>query len=150
VQPGPIVVHASDEAQAERAWRRLYRVGLDDVRGFVLTPPAEPATLLQIDAIDLFAPAGDGRWQVADVRRSAEFAKGHVPGAVHWELHDAMHEHVPAGLDPARPTALLCEGGYRSRAAAHLARAAGFRKLANVADGMPGWRQNHLPLTASS
>lgn len=150
VPDGDVLVHATDAAMAERAWRRLRRVGHDDVAGVVLELPAEPERLSQIDAIDLFAPDGRAPWQIADVRRQSEFAAGHVPGAVHWELRHDMDRHVPAALDRRRPTALLCEGGYRSRAAAHVLRRCGFGALANVADGMPGWRRNHLPMATGS
>lgn len=140
----PLLVHAESAQRAATARRRLLRVGLDDVRGFVLDVPAAPARTPQIDAIDLFAPGGDVRWQVVDVRRPDEFAAGHVPGAVPIELAATMAD-AASGLARARPTAVLCEGGYRSSAAIALLARAGFTDLHNVQDGMRGWRGNHLP-----
>ncbi len=39
------------------------------------------------------------------------------------------------GLDPERPVAVVCAGGYRSSAAASILEARGFRKLLNVTGG---------------
>lgn len=139
----PILVHAETTARAAQARLRLARVGLDDVPGFVLDGPPDPARVPQVDAIDLFTPDGSSTWQVLDVRRPEEFAAGHVPGARHAEL---APELAPMGLNLDEPTAVLCEGGYRSSAAIAWLRASGFTALHNVRDGMRGWRGNHLPL----
>lgn len=139
----PLLVHAESPARALEARRRLARVGLDEVCGFVLELPATAARTPQLDALDLFAPTGNSPWQVVDVRRPEEFAAGHVPGAVHVELSAAMTP--PVALDRGRPTAVLCEGGYRSSAAIARLRELGYQALHNVHDGMRGWRQNHLP-----
>lgn len=145
-----VVIHADDAGQAAQAVTRLRRVGIESVAGFVLDgPPGAAQRLPQIDAIDLFAPDGAGKWQVVDVRRPDEFAAGHVPGAVHCELMPAMSPGSLGGLDPTKKTALICEGGYRSSAAVAQLRAAGFTELCNVQDGMRGWRGNHLPTGSS-
>ena len=42
-------------------------------------------------------------------------------------------------LDPARPTAVICAGGYRSSAAASLLARHGFHDLRNVMGGTSAW-----------
>ena len=138
----PIVVHAENAARAATAVTRLRRVGLDDVRGVVLELPAAPARTAELDALDLFVPAGASPFQVLDVRRPDEFAAGHVPGAHHVPLGSELDLR---GLDRARPTAVICDAGYRGSAAIPLLRAAGFTSLYVVHDGIKGWRANHLP-----
>jgi len=140
----PLVIHAGSADEAQSAVRRLRRIGCERVAGFVLALPDAVQRVPQIEAIDLFAPTG-AAWQVIDVRRPAEYAAGHVPGAVACELGAAMPVVMLGRLDRARPTAVLCEGGYRSSAALGQLRAAGFTDLHNVHDGMRGWRGNHLP-----
>jgi hydroxyacylglutathione hydrolase len=139
----PIVLHAANDADAREAITRLRRVGLDDVRGFVLELPADATRTRELDALDLFVPNGTSPLQVLDVRRADEYAAGHVPGAIHAELGPDLDVQ---GLDRAHPTAVLCDAGYRSSAAVALLRARGFTNLHNVRDGMHGWRSNHLPL----
>ncbi|MFY9343598.1 MAG: rhodanese-like domain-containing protein, partial [Planctomycetota bacterium] len=142
----PLVLHADDEAQAQRAWRRLLRVGLDDLAGFSTALPVPTERTQQIDAIDLFAPAGPPPFQVIDVRRPDEFAAGHLAGAVACELAVGMAATLPSGMRRDAPTAVVCDAGYRSSAAIALLRAAGFTDLHNVRDGMRGWFLSHLPL----
>ena len=143
-----IVVHADTPALAQVAWRRLLRVGCEQVVGCTIEPPPQPVATPQIDAVDLFVDLqNDPSLQVIDVRRAAEFATGHVPHAVHVELGpDLAATPCLARLDRDRPTAVLCEGGYRSSAALPQLVAAGFTALRNVRDGMTGWRANHLPV----
>jgi glyoxylase-like metal-dependent hydrolase (beta-lactamase superfamily II)/rhodanese-related sulfurtransferase len=140
----PVILHARDRQQALEAQRRLRRVGHDEVSGYVLSTPDEASALRQIDAIDLFG--AQRPWQVVDVRTPSEFADGHLEGALAWPLAADMQRRLPKGLDRTTPTALVCEGGYRSSAAASLLADLGLTEVANVRDGMPGWRRNHLPL----
>src|SRR5207244_11637587 len=74
---------------------------------------------------------------IVDARRAGEYATGHVPGALHVPL-DRLETDV-ARLDPARPTAVLCAGGYRSSAATSLLARRGFRDVANVTGGTAAW-----------
>jgi hydroxyacylglutathione hydrolase len=76
--------------------------------------------------------------QVVDVRRPGEYAGGHVPGARPAPL-DRLEREL-AGLDPARPTAVICAGGYRSSAACSLLQREGFAApLFNVVGGTSAW-----------
>jgi hydroxyacylglutathione hydrolase len=75
--------------------------------------------------------------QILDVRRPAEYQSGHIPGAISAEL--AHLEEQVGQLDPERPTAVACAGGYRSSAAASLLQRKGFRDLYNVVGGTSAW-----------
>ena len=81
---------------------------------------------------------------VVDVRQATEFASGHVPGSVHvgaGALQDRLGD-----LPKDRPIATICASGYRSSIAASLLRAAGFRDVSWVADGLPAWRTRGHPI----
>jgi rhodanese-related sulfurtransferase len=43
------------------------------------------------------------------------------------------------GLDPAKPTAVICAGGYRSSAATSILQQHGFSNLLNVTGGTGAW-----------
>jgi hydroxyacylglutathione hydrolase len=74
---------------------------------------------------------------VLDVRGPGEYANGHVPGATNIPLPELAER---AGeLDPARPTAVICLGGYRSSAACSLLERAGVKDLQNVTGGTRAW-----------
>lgn len=81
---------------------------------------------------------------VIDVRQVTEYEAGHVPGSLllgAGELQDRL-----ADLPRDRPLATFCASGYRSAVAASLLRRAGFENVIWVAEGMPAWRAEGLPV----
>ena len=70
-----------------------------------------------------------------DVRQDAEYAAGHIPGAVHIELGDlpARAQDAPAGA------VVMCGHGERAMTAASLLQRAGHRGLAVLAGGPEDW-----------
>jgi rhodanese-related sulfurtransferase len=142
---GPLLVVADDAASAAEAATRLARVGLDRVSGYLdggvlaWNAACRPlATLPQVTVDELRAQLEESpRLVVVDVRRPAEFASGHVPGALSLPLDRLEQEHDR--LDPARPTAVICAGGYRSAAAASLLERRGFKDLRDVVGGTSAW-----------
>ena len=137
-------------ARADRAVRALSLIGVDDVHGVfdesVLEWQAKNgalAALTQVAPVD----AADGqRATIVDVRGTAEWAEGHVPGAVNIplpELADRMAE-LPEG-----PLVLHCQGGSRSVIAASLLLAAGRTDIANMEGGFVAWSRAGLPTTRS-
>ena len=86
---------------------------------------------------------------VVDVREPAEFAEGHLPGAVNiprgvLEFEVDGHPAVNCTKDPAlghreQPVILNCRSGARSGRAVDMLRAAGFRKVTNMTGGILRW-----------
>jgi glyoxylase-like metal-dependent hydrolase (beta-lactamase superfamily II)/rhodanese-related sulfurtransferase len=148
----PILLVGEDATSANEAATRLARVGLDRVVGHLEGGVAawhaagrDLATTPQITVDELRAQARElPTLQVVDVRRPAEFAAGHVPGALSRPL-DRL-ERDRAGLDPSRPTAVICAGGYRSAAAASLLERLGFHDLRNVVGGTSAWVEAGYPV----
>jgi len=141
----PVIVVAEDEEGAREAVVRLTRVGLESVQGHLdggvaawdragLPLVARP----QITVDELRSRRREiPTLQVVDVRRKGEYVDGHVPGAVNVPL-DRL-ERDAGRLDPARPTAVICAGGYRSSAATSVLERGGFADLANVVGGTSAW-----------
>jgi hydroxyacylglutathione hydrolase len=143
IEPGQqIIVVAESDEKIDEAVMRLARVGLESVEGFLRGgieawrgAGYETATVPQISVDDLRRrlDAGDAL-PVLDVRRPAEYAGGHVPGAHSASLAELKQNPLDE-LDVQRPLAVICAGGYRSSAATSLLAARGFRQLFNVAGG---------------
>jgi len=141
----PIVLVAESEERVDEAVMRLARVGLETVRGYLRDGvDAWPAAGLEVDRVpqitvdDLHGLIEkQPELQVLDVRREAEFKSGHVPNAVPAEL--SRLEQTDLTLDPAKPTALICAGGYRSSAAISILEERGFKNLLNVTGGTGAW-----------
>lgn len=142
----PIVIAADDRAQVDEARMRLARVGVESVRGWI-GPEAwdgRAATLPQMTVRELAASRGSV--QIIDVRREGEFRCAHVTDAVLRPL--ATLESSLDGLDPQRPTAVICRSGYRSSAAASILKTHGFHDVHNVEGGMVAWEEAVLPVIA--
>ena len=141
----PLLIVAGDDDRVAEAVMRLGRVGLENVAGYLAGGVAawraagRPLSVIpQITVADLRALAGrEDRLQIVDVRRPGEYAGGHVPGAVTAPLDRLAQE--AARLDPARPTAVICAGGYRSSAATGILAARGFKDIRNVLGGTGAW-----------
>jgi hydroxyacylglutathione hydrolase len=143
----PIVLVADSEEHIDEAVMRLARVGFETVVGYLgggITAWREAglgmAHLAQISVADLrHLIEKDNDLQVLDVRRSPEYASGHVPQALHAPLSTLQSTVPDLVLDPTRPTAVICAGGYRSSAAASILKQHDFKKLLNVTGGTTAW-----------
>jgi rhodanese-related sulfurtransferase len=142
----PLIIVAETEANVDEALMRLARVGHESVKGFLKggmqawrEAGLEFGSVRQISVDELRALLEEnGDLQVIDVRRAAEYADGHVPRAASLPLAPRLAARA-AQLNPKRPTAIICAGGYRSSAAASLLTGRGFNQLYNVSGGTSAW-----------
>jgi glyoxylase-like metal-dependent hydrolase (beta-lactamase superfamily II)/rhodanese-related sulfurtransferase len=141
-----IVLVSDGIPQAEEATLRLARVGLENVTGYLDGGLAAWEreglaidSLPQLDVIELRAQLSESPdLQVVDVRRPGEYSSGHLPGAIAMSLQEisSLRDRV----DPARPAAVICAGGYRSSIGASILKSAGFTgELYNVIGGTAAW-----------
>ncbi|MDN4472887.1 rhodanese-like domain-containing protein [Demequina zhanjiangensis] len=76
---------------------------------------------------------------IIDVRTPAEFAEGHLPGAVNIDVSAATFADEIAQLDPDADYAVYCRSGNRSRAAIETMQGAGFAALIGLEGGIGAW-----------
>ena len=74
-----------------------------------------------------------------DVRTAAEFADGHLPGAVNADVESADFADQLADLDPAAAYALYCRSGNRSAAAMAILEQMGFGSIYHLDGGYTAW-----------
>lgn len=103
----------------------------------------------QVDRAELLRRAQAGEVVVLDVRPAAEFAAGHIPGAVSIpidELHDRLSE-IPDDVE----VVAYCRGAYCVFAhdAVRLLTARG-RRAVRLAEGMLEWRLADQPVAVAS
>jgi hydroxyacylglutathione hydrolase len=128
-------VLADGQDPAEVAWQAL-KIGYENLAGQLDGGmatwqadggPAETTGLVTADRI--------GSRPVLDVRQAAEYAAGHIPGAVHIELGS-----LPTRIQGAPAEAVvMCGHGERAITAASLLQRAGRRGLAVLAGSAPDW-----------
>ena len=84
---------------------------------------------------------------LVDVREESEFAKDHLPGAIHLGkgvIERDIEEKVP---DLNTPLVLYCGGGYRSALAADNLQKMGYKNVLSMDGGIRVWREKGFPLT---
>jgi rhodanese-related sulfurtransferase len=69
---------------------------------------------------------------VIDVRSAAEFAGGHVQGAVNLDINNGSFQAKLSSLDKSVGYALYCRSGSRSAMAAELMATAGFTEVRDL------------------
>jgi rhodanese-related sulfurtransferase len=87
--------------------------------------------------------------RLVDVREESEYAKDHLPGAVHLGkgiIERDVEERFP---DPAAEIILYCGGGFRSALAADNLQKMGYTNVVSMDGGVRDWRQKGYPLTTS-
>ena len=151
-----LLLVAEDSAAVEETRMRLARVGIEKLEGYleggILAWQKAHLPLASIPEITVEElhqrMRADEALQVLDVRRQGEWDSGHIAGAVLKPLNNL--EKNLDGLDPARPLAVQCQGGYRSAIAASLLRRAGFQNVINIAGGFSAWTTCKLPVAPTS
>ena len=69
---------------------------------------------------------------VIDVRTAAEFAEGHVQGAINLDVENGAFQAKLSSLDKSVEYALYCRSGRRSAMAAELMATAGFTEVRDL------------------
>jgi rhodanese-related sulfurtransferase len=87
------------------------------------------------------------KFDLVDVREESEWAKDHVPGAIHLGkgvIERDIEERIP---DLSAKIVLYCGGGFRSALAADNLRKMGYQNVISMDGGIRGWREKGYPLT---
>jgi rhodanese-related sulfurtransferase len=110
----------------QNAKQRVHEISIDDVKG-------------QLDR--------GNKLLLIDVREESEYAKDHLPGAIHLGkgvIERDIEESVP---DLNTPMVLYCGGGYRSALAADNLQKMGYTNVLSMDGGVRGWREKGLPMS---
>ncbi len=110
----------------ENAKQRIREVSVDDVK-------------TKLDRGEKFV--------LVDVREESEWAKDHLPGAIHLGkgvIERDVEQRVP---DLNAPVVLYCGGGYRSALAADNLQQMGYRNVLSMDGGIREWRGKGFPLS---
>lgn len=98
-----------------------------------------------VDAVKTRMDRGD-KFLIVDVREESEFAKDHLPGAIH--LGKGVIERDIEGRVPQLNTemVLYCGGGFRSALAADNLQKMGYTNVISMDGGIREWREKGYPL----
>ena len=90
---------------------------------------------------------GGEKFVLVDVREESEFAKDHLPGAVHIGKGVIERDIEVRFPDLNTPMILYCGGGFRSALAADNLQKMGYTDVISMDGGIRGWREKNYPLT---
>ncbi len=99
-----------------------------------------------VDEVKAQMDQGD-KFVLVDVRDESEFAKDHLPGAIHMGkgvIERDVEQKVP---DLNTALVLYCGGGFRSALAADNLQKMGYTNVISMDGGIRGWREKGYPLT---
>jgi hydroxyacylglutathione hydrolase len=136
----PVVVGASDEAEARRAIRGLRSVAVLDIPGFVLGGGSETMAPVELDELEALIGAGA---EVLDVREKDERDGGYIPGS-----RNLPYRLLPLAGDDVtgeRPVVTICSTGARASVAASVLAGRGIDARPVVNGGVSDWIEGGKP-----
>lgn len=110
----------------EEAKQRVHEVTVDDIKS-------------KLDKGESFL--------LVDTREESEYAKDHLPGAIHMGkgvIERDIEAKVP---DLNTPLVLYCGGGFRSALAADNIQKMGYTNVVSMDGGVREWREKGFPFT---
>ena len=86
-------------------------------------------------------------FHLVDVREESEWAKDHLPGALHLGKGVIERDVEQVLGDTGARIVLYCGGGFRSALAADNLQKMGYTNVFSMDGGIRGWREKGYPLT---
>lgn len=86
------------------------------------------------------------KFVLVDVREDSEWARGHIPGAVHLckgIIERDVEKTIP---DKGTTVVLYCGGGFRSALAADNLQKMGYHNVISMDGGWRGWTESSFPV----
>ncbi|TCD01533.1 MBL fold metallo-hydrolase [Pedobacter psychroterrae] len=130
----------AESAEMEEITRKLMRIGLDNIYGYITDVEDLGIELQTADVIDLETfktYLGKEDVQIVDVRGLSEYTEGHIDGAEHafvGTLQDSLDR-----ISKDKQVIIHCQGGDRAAIAYSILRRNGFDNVKNYSGGMKEW-----------
>jgi hydroxyacylglutathione hydrolase len=133
----------ADHAKIEDLTRKLMRIGMDNIYGYIADVKDLGIELLAADVIDIETfkmQLADEEVQVVDVRNASEYHAGHITGAVNMFV-GTLADNLDA-LSREKPVVVHCQSGDRATIAYSLLKKNGFEHVRNFSGGMKEWLEH--------
>jgi rhodanese-related sulfurtransferase len=102
---------------------------------------------LSVDQVKARQDRGE-RFILIDVREDHEWAKDHLPGAIHLGKGIIERDVEARFPDPNTELVLYCGGGFRSALSADNLQRMGYTRVISMDGGIRDWREKGLPLVS--
>lgn len=135
----------ADDDQIENLTRKLMRIGMDNMYGYIsdvndLDIEWLSADIVSLDEFKTYVGRDDV--QIVDVRGATEYEAGHISGADSifvGTLSDNLHK-----ISKDKQVIIHCQAGDRSTIAYSILAKNGFNNVKNFSGGMKAWLDAHI------
>jgi hydroxyacylglutathione hydrolase len=140
----------ADPAQLDDLTRKLMRIGLDNIMGYIPSTDAYTANGGKLNTVNLIgieelkALKAENNIQLIDLRGASEYKAGHIEGAEN--IFVGTLESNLAKIDKSRKTIIHCQGGDRASIGYSLLAKNGFEDVLNYSPGMNEWVSEGNPV----
>ncbi|MBZ4190768.1 MULTISPECIES: MBL fold metallo-hydrolase [Bacteroidota] len=141
------LVLITEESKTEDLTRKLMRIGMDNIYGFVTDLDNMNIKLEQSDLVsaeELEKHIGKNDIQIIDVRSDSEYESGHIKGVNHIVLTSLENNLDKINTD--KPVIVHCQSGLRAAMAYSLLKRKGIKNLRMYLGGINEWSEKNKEL----
>lgn len=141
----------ADKAQLDDLTRKLMRIGLDNIAGYipsteVYTKTGGKLKKAKVIALKEFKELKQKGTPIIDIRGVAEYNEGHIKGAKN--IFVGTIEKNLAKIDKNKKVVIHCQGGDRAAIAYSILVKNGYNKVVNYSAGMNEWVKEGNPVVS--
>lgn len=142
----------ADESQLDDLTRKLMRIGLDNMKGYVPSTEAyvkaggKLDTVKQVDTDELKQILAINHVQVVDLRGATEYKQGHIKGADHVFVGTLLNNLDKVSKE--RKVVIHCQGGDRAAIGYSLLAANGYKNVVNYSASINDWIKQGNPVVS--
>ncbi len=136
-------------SQMDDLTRKLMRIGLDNIHGFVDAAKINEltdGTLSTSKMVSIADVKANTTAQVIDLRGAAEFNAGHIAGATNVFVGTLLQNLAKVPKD--KPVIIHCQGGDRAAIGYSLLIKEGYTNVSNYSPGINEWIKEGQPLVS--
>lgn len=136
------IVLITDESHTEDLTRKLMRIGMDNIYGFVtdldkMNVELEKSDLVSIEELKKHLDKKDV--QIIDVRTESEYSNGHIKGVEHIVLTSLENNINKISKD--KPVIIHCQSGTRAAMAYSILKRNGVKNIKMYSGGINEWEK---------
>ena len=141
------IILVAEENQIEDLTRKLMRIGMDNIYGYITNPSEQNLALENVKTIDIDtfkSYLGNKNIQKIDVRTENEYKSGHIKGVENIALNTL--ENNLDKINKKEPVIIHCQSGARAAIAYSILVKNGFENILNYTGGINDWKDKNNEL----
>ena len=129
----------ADESQLDDLTRKLMRIGLDNVKGFISSTDSYNGDLEKVNFVSIEETIAmkDKGTLVVDLRGASEYKEGHIEGAIN--VYFGTIEDNLDKIPKDKPVVVHCQSGHRASIGYSALVKNGYTNILNFSGGMNEW-----------